>query len=258
MAEKMSLGKRGQITMFIIAAIAIVVIIALVVLLKGGVQVLAGPEINPNLYISNCMKTATTDALDKMLPQGGFVNTENNSKMYNNTKVAYICYTKGNYLPCVNQHPDYLADLKNELVSYVQPKTEQCFDSLKTELEREGYSVSFDSPLAVTADIMPEKVTMKAERQMTTTKQGQAKRYDEFEIEIITPLYDLANVAIEIASQEASYCYFEYLGYMLGYPQFFIKYDKMSDSTKIYQITDKPSGKTLNIAIRGCAIPPGF
>ena len=63
---------------------------------------------------------------------------------------------------------------------------------------------------------------------------------------------------MEISNQEAKYCYFEYVGYMLLYPKMDIEKFAMSDSTKIYTLKDKKSDKEMNIAIRSCAIPPGI
>ena len=89
-------------------------------------------------------------------------------------------------------------------------------------------------------------------------KNGQTMKYNEFNADIKSPLYNLAKIAIEIASQQAKFCYFEYVGYMILYPRYSIDVFAMSDSTKIYSIEDRESGKKLNIAIRSCAIPPGI
>ncbi|HLC52957.1 MAG TPA: hypothetical protein VJK03_00280, partial [Candidatus Nanoarchaeia archaeon] len=64
-------------------------------------------------------------------------------------------------------------------------------------------------------------------------------------------------VAIEISSQEAKYCYFEYVGYMILHPEFDIQKTALSDSTKIYTIKDIRTEEVMRIATRSCAIPPG-
>ena len=71
-------------------------------------------------------------------------------------------------------------------------------------------------------------------------------------------MYDLASVANEIASQEAKFCYFEYVGFNILYNDFDIRKDTLSDSTKIYTIKHKKTAAEMNIAVRGCAIPAGF
>ena len=93
---------------------------------------------------------------------------------------------------------------------------------------------------------------------MTIRERGNTQIIDGFDVQIISPLYDLVNVAVEIANQEAKYCYFEYVGYQVLYPNFDIRKFAFSEGTKIYTIKDKYSDKEMNIAIRSCAIPPGI
>jgi hypothetical protein len=70
--------------------------------------------------------------------------------------------------------------------------------------------------------------------------------------------YDLALVAQEIVSQEARFCNFEHLGYMLLYPDFEIDKFRTGDSDTIYTLTHRESGERFRFAVRGCVIPAGF
>ena len=45
---------------------------------------------------------------------------------------------------------------------------------------------------------------------------------------------------------------------MLLNQRFIIEKDSISDSIEIYKIKDKKTDKIMNVAIRGCAIPPGI
>ena len=65
-------------------------------------------------------------------------------------------------------------------------------------------------------------------------------------------------MAHEIVSQESQFCYFEYLGYMLLYPEYKIDKFRTSDETIIYTIDHKDSKEMFRFAVRGCVIPPGF
>ena len=96
---------------------------------------------------------------------------------------------------------------------------------------------------------------------LTIEKNGEKRTFDSFTAALNSPLYNLAIVAHEIANQEARYCNFEYLGYMIFHKEFSI--DKKSvgqgeSAAKIYIIQDRYTGKKLNIAIRSCAVPAGF
>ena len=61
-----------------------------------------------------------------------------------------------------------------------------------------------------------------------------------------------------IANDERKYCYFEQIKYMIeDDPSIDIRKFVMSDSTEIYTIMDRETGKKFNMAIRGCVLPAG-
>jgi len=257
MDKEGEMRKRGQIAIFVIVAVVIVAtIILLFFILDRGAKISLGDEFNPKSYIERCARKATEEAIDKMLPQGGFVEPKN-YKIYNDKKIEYICQNKGNYYPCVNQHPMFLNEMKTEIANYGMPMIEQCFSNLKNEMEKRNYDVELGM-MDIDVSFGPDRVFLDLIRKIKLTKNDEVQSFDNLKIEIISPLYNLGLVAIEIASQEAKYCYFEYVGYMILYPRFSIDKFAMSDSTKIYSIKDKKTEKELNIAIRSCAIPPGI
>lgn len=213
-------------------------------------------EFNPGVFINSCVEEAVKDAIGKMLPQGGFMEPKN-YKLYNNTKIEYICENKGYFNSCINQHPLFLDEIKREILEYVKPKLDACFSTMKKELEEKNYQVETDIG-TLKANLENGKILLYLNKNMTIKKNEESRKFEEFEFEITTNIYDLANVAIDTAGQEAKYCYFEYVGYMLLHPEFNIRKTTLSESTKIYSIKSKKSQEEINIAIRGCAIPPGI
>ena len=150
-----------------------------------------------------------------------------------------------------------LNDMKLEIKNYIEPRVDSCFVELKSELEKRRSEVTLNN-MDIEVALGSERVYVDIDREMIISKLGEANRFDNFDAEVQSPSYDLGSIAMEIASQEAQYCYFEYVGYMILYPDFKITKTPMSDSTIIYSILHKKSGKEMNIAIRGCAIPPGL
>ena len=208
------------------------------------------------MYIEKCARDYVNDVVDKMLPTGGFVNPVN-YKTYNGENITYLCEHIGYYKPCINQHPMYLDEMKGEIHGYIFNRIDNCFDELKKVLEKNGNVVTIGEQ-NISVELAPDRIFVKINRKLTMEKNGQTMKYNEFNADIKSPLYNLAKIAIEIASQQAKFCYFEYVGYMILYPRYSIDVFAMSDSTKIYSIEDRESGKKLNIAIRSCAIPPGI
>jgi len=70
--------------------------------------------------------------------------------------------------------------------------------------------------------------------------------------------YDLALVVQEIVNQEARFCHFENLGFMVFYPKFNIERFRTGDGTLIYTAKHIETQEEFKFALRGCVIPPGF
>jgi hypothetical protein len=113
----------------------------------------------------------------------------------------------------------------------------------------------------ITTELATNIAKIKIDREFVMTKQGKTEKIDSFKSALNSPLYNLAVAAQEIASQEARFCYFEYVGFMVFYPQFKIEKKQVSqglEASKIYIIEDRNTRKKLNIAIRSCAVPAGI
>ncbi len=248
--------KRGQIALWTIIAIVIVAFIALIFIFNPNTIIPSQNSQDPVSFINKCVRSQITEALDIMLPHGGFI-APTNFKRYRYTDVEYLCENTGYFKPCINQHPLLLREMQQEIKSYTQPRIEHCFDTLQEELMSNNYEVTQGS-LEYAVQLGPDRVYVDINKSFTLIKGGETKTFTSFPVEVISPAYDLAQVANIIANEEAQYCYTEYVGYMLLYPRFDIEKFTLSESTRIYTITDKYSQKSMNIAIRGCAIPPGL
>lgn len=249
-------NKRGQIAIATIIAILIVAVILLVFGISRRPSIEVTAEANPQAFVEKCTIDATEEAIELLLPQGGFIDPED-FKLYNDIKISYLCKHRGHYRPCINQHPMLLNEIKREITNYVQPRVEQCLLNLKSELEKRQYEVGLYR-VNTSVSLGPDRVITAITGRVTIAKGEETRSFERIEAEIKSPLYDLASVAMSIVNSEAMFCYFEYVGYMILYPRFQIKKTTVSDSTRIYTILDRESNKEMNIAIRGCVIPAGI
>ncbi len=251
------INRRGQIAIWVIVALVIAVSIG-ILLLAGGkkkIEVFIQETYHADVFIERCARDATREALATMLPQGGFLEPKS-YKQYRGKNVTYLCETVGYFEPCISQHPMLLEEIRAELSRALSSRLDECFLDLRETLEERGSEVTL-GPLSLALALGPGQVKLDIRRPMNVDERGTTRTFENFDVTIAHPVYDLSQVAIEIASQEAKYCYFEYVGYMILYPRFDIKKTALSDSTKIYTITDIPSQETIQVAIRSCAIPPG-
>ena len=254
-------SKRSQASIWIIVAVVIVAIIALFFLLrgKGVIDIFQPTPTSPQNFIEKCVRDSALEAVSIMLPQGGYISPTN-YKLYQNNKVAYLCYNNNYYFPCIMQQPVYLEFLEQEIHNFIEPKLKDCFFSLKQEYQDKKYSVN-DGVLDFDVELNPKEVKIDIEKKFEVSRNEETKRYENFRVKLNTGLYDLAVIAQEIASQEAKFCNFEYLGYSLLYPSYSIEKDQVGSeetASDIYIIREKITGKELLIAIRSCAMPGGL
>ena len=249
-------NNKGQIAVWVIIAMVIVAAIGAIFLLSDNGIIIKPDSADPRALVEQCARTAVQEAVDIMLPQGGFIEPEN-YKVYNGIKVAYLCQNLGYFRTCINQHPLFLSEMREEILNYTKPRVEQCFQTMKTEYEKRNYEVDMKD-MQINLSYGTGKVFLDMQRKITLSKQGETRNFESFNVEMANPIYDIGKVAQQIADQESKYCYFEYVGYILLYPKYSISKFAFSDSTKIYTIKDIQSKKEMNIAIRSCAIPPGL
>jgi hypothetical protein len=106
--------------------------------------------------------------------------------------------------------------------------------------------------------LLPDKIIVEVQRETVITKNEETRKFESFQFDVKSPAYNLGSIAMEIASQESTYCNFNYLGYTLIYPRYKIIKQTGSRANKFYLIQDTKSGKYMQIAIRSCAIPAGM
>lgn len=255
--KEIKINKRAQITIWVIVSIFIAsAILLLFIGINKKTTFFPEAESNPQTSIESCIKKAVNEATDILIPNGGFLKPTN-VKVYKDINVTYLCENVGYFHVCINQHPLLLNEIKDEITEYVSSKIESCFNSLQNEIKKSGNDIEV-SETKFDVSLAPDRIFVNIDKTIEIKKDSSSKKIEGFNIEVANPTYDLARVAIEIASQESKYCYFEYVGYMILYPRFNIKKFAFSDSTKIYTIKDKHSNKEMNIAVRGCAIPGGI
>ncbi|MBS3089046.1 hypothetical protein J4402_04720 [Candidatus Pacearchaeota archaeon] len=255
------MNKTAQVAVWIILAVVLLasVILFFTLTSKEDVEIIESGQVdfvNAPSFMQRCTREYVLDAVDIMLPQGGFVSPKN-SIWFNNTNIEYLCENTGFYEPCVNQHPLIVKEIEEEIRNYIYPRVEECFGELGEEIRKRNGEFVFGD-LDIEISLGEDRIFLTLNRDVKIEKNGAEKNYKKFEIVVPSPVYNLAVIAVEIASEEAQFCYFEQAGYSVYYPRYKIERYVMSAPTKIYVIRDKDTGKEMNIAIRSCAMPAGI
>ena len=246
---------KAQVTIFIVIALIIVAGMALIFLIWREPVTTVSPTTNPEAYIEKCIKDAGKEAIDILSEQGGDIEPEG-SVMYEGKERTYLCYNKNYYNPCINQRPMLIEHIESEISNYLEPKMRSCFSSLREELEKRNYAVNLGEMNIIT-ELQTKKVIMTVERKVEMGKNQDIRNFEKFKTQTSHPIYDLAEIGNEIASQEAKYCYFNVNGFNSNYPKFEVRKD-MIDGSKIYSVREKATDKVFIFAIRGCVMPAGL
>jgi hypothetical protein len=256
--------RKGQVTIFIIAAVVIVAGLALFLLFRAKIipNLPGNGGENPKSILEACLEDKVKEGSLILMQRGGSIKNnlsiefkfEDESLMRN---VSYLCYSQNYYLPCIVQEPILIEHLKKEMEDYIFEDVKNCFDNMAISLEKKGYDVNaryrgFD------ASLENKKIIVNILADLTLTKAGSTTTEKDFKIIIASEIYNLAIIAHEIISQEAKFCNFEHLGFMLLYSDFEIDKFRTGNLDTIYRIKQKSSKEIFSFAVRSCAIPPAF
>ena len=264
--KKEGIGKKAQLTIFIILAIMIVCAVILFLILKEDmpIPIIGDKEINPNSFFESCLEEKIRETIDLISSQGGYINnSEGNEIIFkfegedDFSEISYLCYTPDFYLTCINQEPMLIQHLKNEIETHISNDVKSCFNDLVGNLEKQSYEIDEEYNRGH-IELVPGKIILNIEGNLTTIKTNETSNIDNPRVIFLSKFYDLVVVAQEITNQEARFCNFEQLGFMLIYPEFEIDKFNTGDLTTIYTIKHRKSGEKFRFAVRSCAIPPGI
>lgn len=262
-ANQRSHSPRGQVTIFIIVAVIIIALVILFFLFKKQIlgNILPINIDNPERFIEECIDKDVLIALNEISSQGGyFSNPLNKTFTFEDEGVgydiSYLCYNQNYYYPCVNQEPLLINHLKEEIKNRITVDVKNCFDKLAETAEDAGYGVEANYD-GYDISLQEGKLIIYINGGLSFFKGDSPVDINNLEVAIPTRFYDNALVVQEIVNQEAKYCNFEPLGFMMYYQDYDISKFRTGESDKIYTVKSRKTGEWFRFMIRSCAIPPG-
>ena len=248
-------NKKGQITIFIILALIIVVGFILVFLVMNPPEVKIIDNKDPQAFIEACTKEAVEEAIDIISKSGGDINPKG-FLSHKDEDITYLCYTNDIYFPCTNQRPLLIEHIENEITKHITPIVSDCFFSLKQKIEK-THAVE-TSGMEIKTTLHTKSISVKIDKKFKIIRDGESTDINTFRMRFVHPIYDLAKIAVEISNQESRYCNFDELGYMIVYPKYDITKFITGEADVIYTIEDISTKNKFKFAIRSCKLPAGF
>lgn len=257
-------NKTAQVTIFIIIGLIIITMIVIFVYIiqKGEPTGNEQSETNPVTIFESCLEEDLEKIVETITSQGGYLNNSLNIpfQFKENKKVqeiSYLCYTSQSYFSCKNQEPLLVNHLKEEIKKGISFQVKNCFDEIASNLGRKGASVEANYR-GFDVDLFPGRITISLDGEIASTKSGQTTMQTEIKGNFPSRLYEITKVVQEIVNQEATYCNFDLLGFMLLYSEFEIDKSMTRDSTTIYTVKHEKGVEKFDFAVRSCSFPPAF
>lgn len=247
--------KKGQVTVFVIAGVVIVVGVIAILIFMGGFGFESAVDLGPKTFVGKCVEDVVEESIGDVLIGGGEI-VPSQSLMYQGKEWNYLCYQGNYYLTCYNLHPMLEEEIEEEIRLDTMDDVQDCFDAMAVDFEDGGFSVS-GKAANYSIDLLPGKVDINLKKNIEIEKDGVVENFEDFGTSVLSPIYDLVKVVREIVNGEARFCYFEYNGYMLLHPEYDIRRIDY-DGNKIYRVIDRKSGKEFKFAVRSCAFAPGI
>jgi len=246
---------KAQVTIFIIVGIVIVVGIIGSIIFMGRVNVETPVDLGPQAFIDKCVRDIVEESVDKMLRNGGEI-LATRAIMYQGEEWNYLCYQADFYQGCYNIHPMLEMQIEKEIVTDTDAAVQDCFDTMREDFENRGFDVG-GGPTEYSVNLLPGYVEINLAKNVDVSRDGASQSFEDFGTKIISPIYELVQIARDVVNSESQFCHFEYNGYMLLYPKYDIRRIDYSDS-KIYRLIDRRSGAEFRFAVRSCAFAPGI
>ncbi len=249
--------KRGQVTIFVIIALVIIVSIALLAYFWNDIKTI-NVDTSPQKYLETCMDEPIKTSLTNIFSHGG-VSENKNFYLYQDKKIEYLCYTNEYYKTCVNQYPFLKDSIEKELNILLRQPAADCISSLKKEMENKGFTVNSDNPRTdLFVNITLNKIDYTIFSSVVFKKVDSSQSFTSFKISRSSKAYDLIMSAFYIVNWEARYGDFDTLSFMMSYPDLRLEKQKQSEGSKIYILSSRSTSEVFTFASRSISWPPGF
>jgi hypothetical protein len=229
-------GKKGQITMFILIGIIIVVAIVLMFLFYKNrmIEPLINIESYPEKNIGECFIEVVEGATEKVLEANGYLHsTPEVNLSYMNITVPYLCYTDINYDRCKVNEPFFIRHIEGEIKKEAEDGIEKCFNDLKRDISSKGYEINIENTENYSLALLPNEINVIVKKKVVIKKEGVYDEFEAFETKIKSPVYEMALISQEITNQESKFCNSEYVEMLRQYKDFKIRKVQLGNDPKV-------------------------
>jgi hypothetical protein len=243
------MDNRGQVTIFVLSAIVVVVGLIIFFLWSAPNYL----EDNANVGgFDECIENTIKNKIFILGNNGGFVAPEFTYN-YGDKEYVYYCHTSEYYELCSIQ----VSLLKNLFISqlekYIREDVDNCYRNFLKEFRDSGHNVA-EGNIGYSIEIDPGIV--KVQINVPTSVGNQ--RLSNFNVELNSKLYELIMFATNFVQFESYYGNVDLRSYELLYPEYTFRKVERDDGTTLYDIAHTSSRDNIAFASRSLVRPAGY
>jgi len=246
---EMDMGKRGQVTLFILIALVLVSVILIFFL---WVQPTYFLEESGGLGFEGCVRDALEETIEELSVNAGFVNPAF-TYPYDGDDFTYLCYTEEYYETCVVQVPFLKNTFEEQAEGALRNEIDACYSSSIEDLKAQGYDVTSGN---VEYEVLLEPGVARVQIEAPTTVGSQ--KFTRFNVELNSHIYDMIMISTSILQYESQLGDSDVTAMMGLYPDYVIDKIKRSDGTTVYILEDKILGTKYQFASKSLVWPAGY
>src|SRR3989344_192491 len=243
--------KRGQVAIFVIIGVIIVIAFAILFFVKQENVGLGRSQINNEEFLSSEIKTIQHEVLDNCAQEqiksavkiylengGGFEEPDNYIKD-NGKKYRILCQKIPNTENCLMQ-PLITNIFSKQLNDYIYDKIDNCIDF--SEYEDRGYVINIQEDLTIDITITDDTINLNIKYPFTIERQGVILSSDGTQYRLALPVGDLFKAVNYILGQESIYGTVDIVNYQITNLNKYKMQIKKPYPDKLYEIslTDYP------------------
>jgi len=253
--------KRGQVTIFIIIAILIVLIGLFIFLIYPRLTASGGFDTeNPKAFIQSCVEDDLEEIVEIISIQGGIYEEPLLYDYYQLEKVQYLCHTP-NYDELCTAKTAFLREYVEEIISEaIKDKVNSCFETLKNNYIEKGFGVILKSEFGIVkTNLLPQRIFLEFQGyEITLSKGDNSETYKNFNTRETTNLRKLVDISSEIINDEASMIGgIDINPYRMENLEVDIKVTQRTEGTTVYHLIYEETGDFFQFATRSNVYQPG-
>ncbi|MEI7718641.1 MAG: hypothetical protein WCI72_02145 [archaeon] len=198
------LNSRGQVTIFIIIGLLIVIGIILIFIFQNELGISTRLSLNPTKVIETCAKENIEPIIESIISTGGvYYNGSNNNQFLitNSSKLAVLCKASVFGTSCTNTHPLISEEIRYDIKKALTSKLNSCFTKLKNSYpnaEIAGGNLEWD------ISIDQDQINVKLRKQVSISSGEESNSFDNFDFTLNSKMYTFVELANVIVNTESS------------------------------------------------------